>query len=390
MATVPAPHQETAPARRIVCVTHFFPSRQGGIEAVAHEINRRLVAGGLTIDWFASASATLPAPVEGLNYRPVKAIDLVERLAGIPLPIWISKGVLELWSAIRDCDAVHIHDFFYPGSLLALAFARLRNKTVVLTQHIGDIPYRSRTLTLLLTAMNRVVGRRALRRASRVVFISNAVEAYFRSFVPFATPPLYLPNGVDSEVFHPVDDSERQRIRARLGLAEDARVCLFVGRFVEKKGLAMLAELVRRTPEIRWLFAGEGPQHPAGWQAENVSVFEGWRRERLAELYRAADLLILPSRGEGFPLVVQEAFACGTPALISDEAAAGCENARPFLFELPVRGQVVVERWQEGLSALLSNRALLDARRAAVAEFSRQEWNWERAVQTYTRLYSGE
>lgn len=380
---------ETRTARRIVCVTHFFPSRQGGIEAVAHEINRRLAADGLAIDWFASAGATLPAPVEGLNYRPVKSIDWVERLAGIPLPVWISKGVLELWSAIRDCDAVHIHDFIYPGSLLALTFARLRKKTVVLTQHIGDIPYRSRVLTLLLTAMNRIVGRRALRRASRVVFISNAVEAYFRSFVSFPTPPLYLPNGVDPEVFHPVGDDERQRLRARLGIAADARVCLFVGRFVEKKGLAMLAELVRRTPGIRWLFAGEGPLHPAGWQAENVSVFEGWRRERLADLYRAADLLILPSRGEGFPLVVQEAFACGTPALVSDEAAAGCEKARVLLFELPVRGTVVAERWQEGLAALFSNRPLLAARRTAVAEFSRQEWSWERAVQIYSRLYSG-
>lgn len=384
-----APASEHAFASRIVCVTHYFPSRKGGIEAVAFEINRRLAARDYSVEWFASASAVLPEAIPGLSYRPVPAIDLVERLFGIPLPIWISKDLLKLWSAIGDCDAVHIHDFIYPGSLLALAFARLRKKTVVLTQHIGDIPYRSRALTYLLAATNRILGRLALREASQVVFISNAVEAYFRAFVAFRTPPLYLPNGVDTSVFHPVSDVDRQTIRERLGFAEDARLCLFVGRFVEKKGLPMLADLVRATPWVQWLFAGEGPMHPQHWQAANVTVFEGWRRERLADLYRTADLLILPSRGEGFPLVVQEAFACGTPALVSDETAAGCEKARPLLFEISVQGSDVVNRWRESLSALFSQPVRLAARRTAVAEFSRQEWSWERVVDSYARFYAG-
>lgn len=386
----PRRHECVAAAgiRRIVCITHFFPTRKGGIEAVAHEINRRLATTGIAVDWFASAGSGVPDTIPGLQYRPVKAIHVVERLTGLPLPLWLSPDVMQLRASMRTCDAVHIHDFIYPGSLLALVWALRLKKPVILTQHIGHIPYRSRALTLLLTTLNRTLGGWALRRATRVVFISNAVEAYFRGFATFAAPPRYLPNGVDVDVFHPVDTPTRDSLRGRLGIAQGEHVCLFVGRFVEKKGLALLAELVRCTPHLRWLFAGEGPLHPGTWGAPNVEVFEGRRRERLADLYRAADVLVLPSRGEGFPLVVQEAFACGTPVLISDEAAAGCEKARPLLFEQAIAGEDIIAHWQARLDALFSDPAMLEARRPAVASFARTEWSWEQAVAAYARLYA--
>lgn len=383
------PGAAPVPAARIVCVTHYFPSRRGGIEAVAYEINRRLGARGMQVDWFASATPQLPEPVPGVSYRPMQAIETVERLCGIPLPIWAGRGIPALWSAIRACDAVHVHDFIYPGSLLALLMGRCCGKPVVLTQHIGEIPYRSRALTWLLAAMNHVVGAPALRAASRVVFISNAVQAYFLSFVRFRTAPCYRPNGVDPAIFYPVAEDERQRLRLALGLAPQTLVCLFVGRFVEKKGLSLLAQLVQRTPSIQWLFAGAGPLHPAAWQADNVRVLEGYQGARLADLYRAADLLILPSQGEGFPLVVQEAFACGTPAMVSDETAAGCAAARPLLSELPVQGADAPERWQAALLACCEERAALAARRPAVAAFARREWDWEQAVSLYVQLYGG-
>ena len=372
---------------KIVCITHYFPSRKGGIEAVAFEINRRLTELGVTVDWFASSSSKLPNPVDGINPHPVKAIELIERLAGIPLPVWLSRDVLDLWSAIRNCDAIHIHDFIYPGSLLGLIFAKFHRKPVILTQHIGYIPYQSPILRGLLFIINRTIGRLALRMASKVVFISNSVEDYFQSFVSFKTPPIYIPNGVDTDIFSPADKNVRLKIRKDLRLPEDARVCLFVGRFVEKKGLKLLAELVQKTPGILWLFAGEGPMHPESWKAKNVKIFEGWRQERLAKLYRAADLLILPSQGEGFPLVIQESFACGTPALVSDETAAGCEKAQSLLFKLPVRGESAIDQWQKRLNEIISDEHLLDARRLAVAEFSHREWSWEKAVETYSQLY---
>lgn len=374
---------------RIVSVTHFFPARRGGIELVAAAINRRLAQRGHQVAWFASADQDTPGPDAGLTYHPMQSCNLIERLAGLPLPLWTGRGMPALWSAIRDCDAVHIHDFIYPGSLLALLFARVHRKTTVLTQHIGEIPYRSKVLAATLSAVNRTVGSLALRGATRVVFISNVVEQYFRARTAFQRPPLYLPNGVNTQVFHPVSHGERMAIRTRLGIPEDAPVCLFVGRFVEKKGLHLLAPLVPRLPGLFWIFVGQGPLRPTLQPASNVRIFDGLAHAELADLYRAADLLVLPSRGEGFPLVVQEAFACGLPALVSDETAAGCEAGRPLLFELPVTAPDAVDQWQRRLSELMADRRTLQARRSAVADFASQAWSWDHAVDVYTRLYQG-
>jgi hypothetical protein len=78
---------------RIVCVSHYFPARKGGIEIVAHEINRRLAQRGHRVDWFASASDELPAAQEHLHCHPMQALHLVERLLGIPLPLWFGRGI---------------------------------------------------------------------------------------------------------------------------------------------------------------------------------------------------------------------------------------------------------------------------------------------------------
>lgn len=372
---------------RIVSVTHYFPSRKGGIEAVALEINRRLSKKGHHVEWFASAEANLPEQLQGVRLRPIRALHVVERLIGIPLPIWLSADVRHLASAIRTCDLVHIHDFIYPGSILAALLAAYFRKPVVLTQHIGKIPYRNPLLRHLLGFVNRSLGRIMLQHASRSVFISNAVEQYFRAFCRFSISPHYIPNGVDTDIYYLCPSLSRRQQREELGLEANLPTCLFVGRYVEKKGLRLLEEIVRATPGIQWLFAGSGPLHPGMWNMRNVKTYEGWRQEKLAKLYRAADLLVLPSRGEGFPLVVQEAFASGTAALVSDETAAGCDEARPLLYELPVSGEQIADNWSQALNSLMSTPDTLAQRGRAAAEFASHRWNWDTTVDTYCQVF---
>jgi glycosyltransferase involved in cell wall biosynthesis len=106
----------------------------------------------------------------------------------------------------------------------------------------------------------------------------------------------------------------------------------------------------------------------------------------LARLYQAADLLVLPSVGEGFPLVIQEAMACGTPALVGDEAAAACPQAAEVVMAERVGAPDTVTRWTARIEALLASPASLEAMRPRVAAFARDNWSWTQCVERYAKV----
>jgi glycosyltransferase involved in cell wall biosynthesis len=366
---------------RIALVTHYFPAHRGGVELVAGHIARLLVARhGAEIAWHASDCDAPPA-IPGVSAVPARAWNGLERRFGVPYPLWSRAALRSLARAVREADAVHLHDCVYQPNVIAYAAARRAGKPVLVTQHVGMVPYRNPALRAALFAAYRVLGRTVLAGAAQVAFVSDTVRNYFAHFVAFRSPPVLVPNGVDHAVFHPVDDARRAALRAELGVL--GPLLLFVGRFVEKKGLPMLRALAGRITHATWLFAGWGPLDPGAWGLAHVKVLRGRTQAELAPLYQAADLLVLPSTGEGFPLVVQEAMACGTPALVGTDTAAGAPDAAAVLAAEETAGADALERWEQRIRSLMSNSPRL---RAAVAQYAATHWAWERCAQRYAEM----
>lgn len=371
---------------RITLVTHYYPAHRGGIELVAAEIARHLAAGhGAQISWHAS-DCDLPPSIPGVACVPASSCNAIERRFGVPFPLWTPAALRRTARAARAADAVHLHDCLYVPNVAAYAAARLAGRPVIVTQHIGMVPYRNPLLRALLFLAYRTLGRLVLGGATQVVFISDAVRRQFEAFVRFRSAPALVPNGVDTRVFRPVDEMRRAALRAELGVGAATPLLLFVGRFVEKKGLPVLRLLAERLAQARWLFAGWGPDDPERWALPNVTVARGRSGASLAPLYQAADLLVLPSRGEGFPLVVQEAMACGTPALVTAETAAGCPDAAHLLLAEEIGGADVAARWERRIREITCAASGPAALRAAVAAHAAASWSWERCAERYAEL----
>jgi glycosyltransferase involved in cell wall biosynthesis len=304
---------------------------------------------------------------------------------GLPWPLWFWQGWKNLSAAIRASDVLHVHDFIYPSHLVAIFLASRQGKPVLLTQHIGEIAYRNRALRWLLKAVNRTFGRWALASATQVVFISPRVKREFEKFVNFSRAPLYWANGVDDQAFFSIDEGARLGLRKRYDLKSEQPLILFVGRFVERKGLLLLERMARAKPEWQWCFAGWGALDPEAWGIPQVRVWHGLKGKELAGLYQMADLLILPSYGEGFPLVVQEALACGTPVLISEETAAGGPEIPGGITSVPLDpDKPDVAAWLAAIDRLLvSDGANLWRRTAAVGRYS---WGWDSLAVQYGNM----
>jgi starch synthase len=312
----------------ILTVSHFYESHGGGIERVAGRLNREFARSGHHAVWAASNST--PAPLADIETVELRCFDPAELLTGLPMPIPGLRAVWALARAVRASDAVIVHDALYITSILATIMAKFCGKPVILIQHIASIAFANRALRALMHAANFLVTRPMLAAANHLVFISDVVrreligEPARRSFS-------LLYNGVDTSIFHPRNATSRNAVRTSHGLPMDAPIALFVGRFVEKKGLAVLRSLASRRPDLHVALVGQGPLDPASWRLPNVHLLGTQPQQALAELYRAVDLLLLPSVGEGFPLVVQEAMACGLSVVCGKGSAHADPDALGWL-----------------------------------------------------------
>jgi len=130
--------------------------------------------------------------------------------------------------------------------------------------------------------------------------------------------------GVDLTMFTPGD---KRAARASLGIAPDEPVVAFVGRIQPLKAPDVLLHAAAKLPGVRVLIvggpSGSGLATPDGLVrlaaelgiTDRVTFLTPQPREQLANVYRAADLVAVPSHSESFGLVAVEAQACGTPVV---------------------------------------------------------------------------
>ncbi len=302
---------------KVLIAIHYFPPHMGGMENVAATQARMLAQRGETVTVLTSAAAA-PAGVSSENgYRIMRVAvwNYFEKAMGVPFPIFAPSLLWKSFKLVRDCDVVHTHDAFYLSSLAVAFWAKTLGKPLVLTQHVDMIPHPKKIVRAIQHIVYKTTGKFVLRCSHRIAVLNSNVRNFLTGIGIAAGKVIFMPNGVDTNLFFPDDRADTTVLRQQYGLPVGKKIALFVGRFVPKKGFLKLLE----AGSSEYVIAFAGGSAPEGYEHDTRFVFLGAiKPEALAEVYRAVDMFILPSEGEGFPLTVQEAMASGLPLIISD------------------------------------------------------------------------
>jgi D-inositol-3-phosphate glycosyltransferase len=368
-------------AKKVLIVSHYYPPHHGGIEIVAQNQAGRLAALGhdVTVVTSSVTSAERSGDVAGVHVIRIKAWNFLQK-KGVPFPLFSPRIFFVLLRAAKRADVVHIHDAFYISSFCTALAARLRGKPIVLTQHVSFVAHTSRAVNLIQRFVYATTGALIFAWSSRILTLNDRVEEFLLSRGVAAAKIGWLPNGVDMAVFRPPDRLERVKLRKKYRLSDSRKVVLFVGRFVPKKGFDKL--LAAQDDAYQLVFAGGKTSLP---DTPNVRFLGEAPQKVLAEIYRLADVFILPSESEGFPLTVQEAMASGLPVITTDDPGYTRYNLDRKLVYLLQDTQPAAIR--EALLTLVADEKMRSKMSAYSAQYAQKNFDWATLISKLDKIY---
>ena len=257
----------------------------------------------------------------------------------------------------------------YPDGFAARRAARKLGVPCIVGARGFDIHVRS--------GVNVMMTRRTLEGVDAMLTVSQAMR--HAAIEEFGVPPGKVHaviNGIDTTVFHPRPQGE---MRAKLGVPTNARLLVYVGRFVETKGMRELVEAFRRLgsqdPLLHLALVGDGVMRQElsalvreSGLSTRVFMPGGLQPEQVAEWIGAGDVLTLPSWSEGYPNVVVEGIACGRPVVATSVGGTGEIINGDNGIMVPRRD---VDALENGLAEALRR----DWNREAMAAAIRRDWN---------------
>ncbi|SNX62160.1 D-inositol-3-phosphate glycosyltransferase [Streptomyces sp. TLI_55] len=347
-ATSPRLRLHRRPRRVAMLSVHTSPLHQpgtgdaGGMNVYIVELAQRLAAINIEVEIFTRATtASLPPTVElspGVLVRHVDA-GPYEGLAKEDLPAQLcafTHGVMQAWAGHRPgyYDLVHTH-YWLSGHVGWLAAQRWGVPLVHAMHTMAKVKNANLADGDTPEPAARVIGETQIVQAADRL-IANTIEERDELVHHYDADPTKVAvvhPGVNLDRFCPADG--RAAARARLGLPQDALIPLFAGRIQPLKApdilLRAVAVLLDERPELRSRLvvpvvggpSGSGLAKPEGLQklAARLGIADVVRfrppvgQDQLADWFRAASLLVMPSYSESFGLVAIEAQATGTPVL---------------------------------------------------------------------------
>lgn len=406
------------PRRVAMLSVHTSPLHQpgtgdaGGMNVYIVELAKRLAAINIEVEIFTRATTGgLPPLVDLAPGVLVRHVDAgpYEGLAKEELPAQLcafTHGVMQAWAGHRPgyYDLVHSH-YWLSGHVGWLAAERWGAPLVHAMHTMAKVKNAALADGDTPEPAARVIGETQIVRASDRLIANTDEEAdeLVRHYEADSGKVAVVHPGVNLDRFRPADG--RAAARARLGLPQDAFVPLFAGRIQPLKApdilLRAAAVLLDQDPSLRKRMvvpvvggpSGSGLAKPEGLQklaarlgiADLVRFHPPVGQDQLADWFRAASVLVMPSYNESFGLVAIEAQAAGTPVVAAEVGGlpvAVREGSTGFL--IPGHDP---ERYAVALRRFIDNPGLVDEMGGAAARRAGR-FGWDTAASATADVYT--
>ena len=320
--------------------------RGAATEIVVENLTRSLLARGIPVEILDMKMPRRPAcglpirqvPVPGWLGDTDTALGLRHKLRRVVYSLCLAQELKKLLKTAEAEIILHFHNQYNLFFFLLLVPRSLRKRALIAyTNHTGlwRLPWKE----IRKTIAKRYFQEAAAMKAADIVFVLNE-ETRENLTCHLKIPKERLRairNGVDTDRFHPLSPEEKELAKQQFGLSGKA-VILQAGSVCENKGQARtledLAPLLKARENLVFAYVGavvEEEYRTAIEEAvrqlgleEQVRYLGAARPEDMNRLYNLAEITVLSSRYEGFPLVAVESLAAGVPVVMPFDVGPGC------------------------------------------------------------------
>ncbi|MBT8144802.1 MAG: glycosyltransferase [Gammaproteobacteria bacterium] len=374
---------------RIITFTTLYPNaQQPGHGIFVQTRLQRLLQFAPEID--ARVIAPVPYYPPGLpgpaHYRQLARVPDTETLHGIEVdhprflvlpkigmnlaPGTLARAAITAARRLRargfDFDLIDAH-YFYPDGVAAAQMSQALGVPFTVTARGSDI----NVIADYPKPRQRIVA--AANNAAQVFTVSAALRDRLVRLGAAADNIVVARNGVDPDLFAPVDD--REALRRDLGMSSTTLIS--VGNLVELKGHHLVIDALGALEQTHLWIIGDGPEKSRlVRQAQQLGLTDRVRfiprtdQQTLRRYYAAADALVLASSREGWANVLLEAMACGTPVV------ATAVSGNPEVVADPAAGELVDQRSSHGLAAGIRRLLQRQPDRSQVRRYA-ERFSWD-------------
>jgi glycosyltransferase involved in cell wall biosynthesis len=320
---------------RILHVAYIYPPTPNvadGITNVVYNVTQELAKRGHEVAVYTSdmldlhGNASIKTKKEVINDVTVYYLQSLWRYK----TFIVTPSILALLSKkLNTFNIIHIHDCRSFQGIFAYLFAKMKNVPYVFQPHGSYLFSLSDSLskTVAKIALDKLVSGKIIQNASKVIALSKVeAEAYKCAGVPAETIAI-IPNGIDLTEYSVLPSSGS--FKKKFGLNKYSKIVLYLGRIHEIKGIDILvkafAKILHQLDNVRLVIVGPNDGYLDVIEAltktlqieDKVLVLGPLYGEAKLEAYVDADIFVLPSRYDTFPMTVLEAYACGKPVIAS-------------------------------------------------------------------------